>query len=234
MSGIEVAGLVLGAIPLAVKAFKIYAESVSQVKRYRGYRNHLQDLYQDLDSEYIVYLNTCEQLLDGIVDHNAQKTKLLEDPGGDAWRDPELEEKLKRRLARSYENYMETVQGMKSAVEEIKARLKLGPDGKVQLKNANKFREEIHRIKFSIQKPDYEGLIARITRNNLRLSKLTEQNRSLEESRYPKKRKLPDFSKVQSNARHVYKILSAGLQCGQASSCYRLANKHTISQLSGF
>lgn len=74
MSGIEAVGLVLGAIPLAAKAFKVYAESVSTVGRYRKYKHILRDLYQEIDSERIEYLNTCELLLDGIVDDNAQKT----------------------------------------------------------------------------------------------------------------------------------------------------------------
>lgn len=183
MSGIEVVGLVLGAIPLAAKAFKVQAESVSTVGRYRKYKHILRDLYQEIDSERIEYLNTCELLLDGIVDDNIQKTRLLQNPGGDEWQGSELEDRLKRRLAGSYETYMNIIENMNNTVEEINALLKLGPDGKVQLDKTSRFKDELQRIKFSINKANYEELIAKITRNNVSLSKLAEQNRALETSR---------------------------------------------------
>lgn len=131
MSGIEVAGLILGAIPLAVKAFKVYAETVSTVSRYRKYKHSLRDLYHDIGSEYNIYLNICEQLLDGIVEDNTQKAVSLGNPGGDEWRDHRLEEGLKARMAGSYDTFMRIMESMNDAVEEMKALLKLGPDGNV-------------------------------------------------------------------------------------------------------
>lgn len=133
MTGIEVTGLVLGAIPLLVEGFKIYANSVSTVDRYRKYKNNLQDLRRELDSEYVTYQNTCEQLLDGLVEDPNQKADLLESPGGVGWKDKKLEEKLQKRLARSYDSYIEIMEDMKDSVEKIKALLKLGPDGKVNM-----------------------------------------------------------------------------------------------------
>lgn len=237
MSRIEAVGLVLGAIPLAAKAFKVYAESVSTVGRYRKYKHILRDLYQEIDSERIEYLNTCELLLDGIVDDNAQKTRLLQNPGGDEWQGSELEGRLKRRLAGSYETYMKIIENMNNTVEEINALLKLGPDGKVSLERLNqmpfaeallslvkvqldktsRFKDELQRIKFSINKANYEELIAKTTRNNVRLSKLTEQNRALETSRQSIDRKLPDFEIIQKTAIKVYNALSTHLQCDPAT-----------------
>lgn len=217
MSGIEAVGLVLGAIPLAAKAFKVYAESVSTVGRYRKYKHILRDLYQEIDSERIEYLNTCELLLDGIVDDNAQKTRLLQNPGGDEWQGSELEGRLKRRLAGSYETYMKIIENMNNTVKEINALLKLGPDGKVQLDKTSRFKDELQRIKFSINKANYEELIAKTTRNNVRLSKLTEQNRALETSRQSIDRKLPDFEIIQKTTIKVYNALSTHLQCDPAT-----------------
>jgi hypothetical protein len=131
MSGVEVAGLVLGAIPLLVSGLESYIKGVATIKRYFKYKNELKSLLRTLTTEYDIFRNSCEMLLEGLV-HAHKMTLLLKDPGGNLWKDPFIERKLKNRLQSSYVGYLQTVDDMELAVEEFKARLKLGPDGKVR------------------------------------------------------------------------------------------------------
>ena len=130
MSGIEVAGLVLGTIPLIAAGLETYIQGVATIRRYLKYKNELKSLLRALTTEYDIFRNSCEELLEGLVQTRTMAL-LLQDPGGDPWKDPMLEKKLRIRLQGAYTGYLETVDDMNSVVEEFKRRLKL-KDGKVR------------------------------------------------------------------------------------------------------
>ena len=129
MSGIELAGLVLGAIPVVVAGLESYIKGVATIKRYFKYKNELKSLRTSLTTEYDIFRNSCEELLEGLV-QTQRMALLLIDPGGALWKDPAIEKKLRRRLQDAYSGYLETVDDMELAIEEFKRRLKL-KDGKV-------------------------------------------------------------------------------------------------------
>jgi hypothetical protein len=126
----EVAGLVLAAIPILIEGIKAYSKGVSTVTVFLRYQIPLEDLAQVLGAEETIYRNICNQLLQGLVD-NKRKAELLQNPGGNAWRDPELQAGLEERLSTSYDAFNRTVKSMEAAMEEIKKLLKLNSKGKV-------------------------------------------------------------------------------------------------------
>lgn len=129
--GIEVAGLVLGALPLVVEVLKAYTDGISTMGRYLRYKIPLKRLSTELGTEYVVYQNTCERLLDGLFDNNEEREALLREPGGPAWKNPILERELERRLLKGYEPFVNTMNEIDLAVSEIMKLLKFGPDGHV-------------------------------------------------------------------------------------------------------
>lgn len=130
MSGVEAAGLVLGAIPLVVIGLENYIKGVATIKRYFRYRLELESLLRALTTEYDIFRNTCEALLDGVV-RQQKMVMLLKHPGGDLWKDPVIERKLKDRLQGAYSGYLDTVNNMVLVIEEFQKRLKL-KDGRVR------------------------------------------------------------------------------------------------------
>ena len=126
----EVAGLVLATIPLLIEGIKAYSNGVSTVRVFLRYQIPLEDLAQVLGAEETIYRNICNQLLEGLVD-NKRKVELLRNPGGDAWKDPDLQIRLEERLSTSYDTFNRTVKSMKTSMEEIKKLLKLDSKGKV-------------------------------------------------------------------------------------------------------
>lgn len=103
MSGLEVAGLVLGSLPLLISALEHYAEGVGTIKRMIRYKGEVKILQRELKVEYDLFCNTLEQLLDGIV---ASPGPFLDDPFGHLWKDADFDKKLQGRLRVSYAGYV--------------------------------------------------------------------------------------------------------------------------------
>ena len=130
MSGFEIVGVILGALPLVISALEHYAQGASTAKRFWRYKPELKSLLRQIKTENAIFVNTCEALLTGIV-HVDQMAFFLENPGGQLWRDPKIEKKIEERLKGAYEGYSETVVDMNAVLEKFMEKLKLDPAGKV-------------------------------------------------------------------------------------------------------
>ena len=130
MSGFEIVGVILGALPLVISALEHYAQGVSTAKRFWQYKLELKSLLRQIKTENAIFINTCEALLTGIVRVD-QMMLFLKNPGGQIWRDPKIEKKLEERLKGAYEGYAETVVDMKVVLEKFMEKLMLDPVGKV-------------------------------------------------------------------------------------------------------
>ncbi|KAI0425131.1 hypothetical protein F5Y09DRAFT_335209 [Xylaria sp. FL1042] len=82
MSGLEVAGLVLGALPLVIKAVQSYRATLYPIKHVK---RDLDNMERDLEIEQLRLLHTCEALLVGIVPHTKMQS-MIEDPFGPEWK----------------------------------------------------------------------------------------------------------------------------------------------------
>jgi hypothetical protein len=131
MSGLEVAGVVLGALPLVISALEHYANGVQTAKRYLRYKSELKSLILQINTERGIFINTLEQLLGGLV-RIEHMTEFLSNPGKDAWQDAEVDSKLRGRLRGVYKIYLGNVQGMEQSLKSIMEKLALDAEGKVR------------------------------------------------------------------------------------------------------
>jgi hypothetical protein len=134
MSGLEITGVVLGLIPLVIAALDQYADGIRTIKRALKYKTELGNLVHELKAESIIYQDTCEWILDGMVS-SMELEMLVKDPGGPLWSNDKLDKQLKERLGRSYEVYKTTVIDMNDAVREFMAKLDLDDQGNVGQKH---------------------------------------------------------------------------------------------------
>ena len=74
MSGFEVAGVVLGSLPLIISALEHYAEGIATAKRFWRYKTELRSLILQVNTERGIFINTLEQLLTGIM-YNSRRFK---------------------------------------------------------------------------------------------------------------------------------------------------------------
>jgi hypothetical protein len=130
MSGIEVAGIVLGVIPLIISAFEDYREGLESMKGWWMYRPQFLDFIHKVGVQSTLFKSNIEELLTPVVESEAQLVELLRVPGGPAWKGPELEERLKERLRKSYDWYLVVIEDMRRDMEKLKKNLGI-KDGKV-------------------------------------------------------------------------------------------------------
>lgn len=131
MSGLEITGVVLGALPLIISALEHYAEGVNIGKRYFRYKTKLRSLILQISTERGIFVNTVEQVLTGIV-RTEHMAEFLNNVDGGIWKSKHIEAQLGSRLGSVYEVYMDNVKGMKLAIETMMDKLALDPKGKVR------------------------------------------------------------------------------------------------------
>lgn len=131
MSGIEVAGLVLGAIPLVISGLEHYGECAQFIKSIRDYPKEFATMSRRLRVEQATFRNTMELILSSCV-RGRSLEQMLTDPGGKSWDEADIEQELHHILQGSYTVFMETVLSMNEALKDFMSRLRIGPDGKVR------------------------------------------------------------------------------------------------------
>jgi hypothetical protein len=130
MSGFEVAGIVLGSIPFIISVLDDYSAGLQSHPAWRKYEREVRSVVRGLSTEQHVLINTYETLLQDVVP-DSEIDGLVKTPFGPAWGSERLRQSLWARLHRDYDVFLATVNDMMDAVEEIKAKLDLGPDGVV-------------------------------------------------------------------------------------------------------
>jgi hypothetical protein len=130
MSGAEAAGLILAVLPLVMHTVDSYVQGVQTLKRFhtRRYREELEDYKLRIDTQRTEFLNTLELLFDGIVDREDELRDLITNPKGQLWTESTIEAKLRKRLAHSYEVYIQTMWKLYSLLQQINETLGAGAE----------------------------------------------------------------------------------------------------------
>ncbi|KAJ3531366.1 hypothetical protein NM208_g8907 [Fusarium decemcellulare] len=122
MSGIEIAGLVLGAISVAIQTLDICADGLSALRQGQRYKNELQRVTMKLETEQVRLENACEKLFVNLAPQSRIE-QLLKDPLGEVRSEPELERKLRVRLWGSYDNFKRTLVDVRVSINEVTDRI---------------------------------------------------------------------------------------------------------------
>lgn len=130
MSGIEVAGLVLGVLPVVIQALRGYRTILSSI---RNVESDIQALILGLQTEGVRLRTSSELLLEGIVPAD-DIDALLDHPFSEKWEALGVANKLKIRLYDTIPTYQKMVDDMKTVEAELKRSLgfMLQEDGEVR------------------------------------------------------------------------------------------------------
>src|ERR1700761_5388034 len=123
MSGVEVAGFILGAFPLCVSAMEHYEETRKVAGTFLKIRRaHKKDQGKVKDCELMFKLNMKELLLpllrDDIV-NEIEYEQLLANPGGPEWDVDDVKEALEERLSDCSSRYVEILQEMRETMGAV-------------------------------------------------------------------------------------------------------------------
>ncbi|KAF5696849.1 hypothetical protein FMUND_15577 [Fusarium mundagurra] len=202
MSGFEVAGIVLGAFPLAITALDKYREVATRLSLFRMIRREHKKCLDDLEFNHTWFICNLRQLLLPVVVDDDKIEELLAAPGGPGWREPELDDLLQKRLKDGYTLYFAYISEMKRVMDELNGELALDSepvqgnlDSAENLTRSERFRAAIRRegrvfllykMKFSNGESVRKSLLSEFHSYNDRLEKLlglNDENTRLTEQR---------------------------------------------------
>jgi len=123
MSGIEVAGLVLGAFPLTIAALEHYRTTAETLGVFWKIRREYQKWIHGLNICQLAFEQNLEQFLLPLIADEDELQRLISDPGSSEWQNPDLEIRLRQRLPKSYDLYLESIEHIKEVMNDLKSEL---------------------------------------------------------------------------------------------------------------
>ena len=131
MSGIEIAGLVLGGFPLLVSAAELYKEGWEPLMRWKRFRTEFLRFIDAIDIEKQLFDQMLERFLISAEVSQDELQHFLTDPNYHGWHREDLAMTLKSRLGNSYGAFVGSIRTMNELMAELESMLSL-KDGKVR------------------------------------------------------------------------------------------------------
>ncbi|MCJ1428158.1 hypothetical protein MMC29_006066 [Sticta canariensis] len=200
MSGVEVAGVVLGAFPILVNCLQYYRKGFEPLEEWWKFRTSFIRFIDDISHEMMKYTTNMERLLHPIIVDNNSFRALMADAKEPRWTDGSLEILLENRLASQYGRFLRIVDEMEEIVESLKKFLQINKDGDVDWIGSGKKRTwewHLMRVKISFSKG-----------KDKKVRKLTDHNQKLEEILKCSERMIPiiDARKLSESVALLEKI----------------------------
>ncbi|ROW13656.1 hypothetical protein VPNG_04581 [Cytospora leucostoma] len=242
----EVAGFILGVLPMAIDAVDTCQPKLSSLK---SAQRDLKDMKLNLETQQQILQNTCRILLKDIVP-DSQVDAMIADPFGTAWKD--YDEDINTRLHHSSSVFKLTVDAMREAVDELRQKLAVDEHSEATLTDRRSIIEGLKRntrevsftMSFTLRKKDYASILERLKSGNLALYTLASQNKDLEPTRRSGSqaqlvlmiRKLSQgmFIALQSVIGCKYKLHDLGLEIAPRKVKMATANEEQAARLLQF
>lgn len=122
-SGIEIAGLALALLPLFVNQIDVYVRGIEKIKLLRRYKREFKGYSVGLRTQSIFLLNTLEKALEGVVHDEDRVSQLICNPESDGWMDADLQQRMRQKLGRNYEVFVDNMTGLSELLHQLKRKL---------------------------------------------------------------------------------------------------------------
>jgi hypothetical protein len=123
MSGFEIAGVVLGAFPIAIRALDDYREVAKRLKLWNHIRAEYTRCRSNVEFHRVTLASNLRQLILPLLVDDVKVNQLLSDPGGQSWKEPAIEGLIKQRLGDTHELYLKYIEGMERVMEKLNKEL---------------------------------------------------------------------------------------------------------------
>ncbi|KAK3309627.1 uncharacterized protein B0T15DRAFT_8968 [Chaetomium strumarium] len=210
MSGFEVAGVVLGTLPLVITAVEAY---INFLKDWGRITSELKSIHRQLTTERAKLYNVCDQLLGDVVPQKDIEP-MLADPFGPLWQHDQTKTKIRRRLWNSYDSFEETVLEIQKALETVQQRLRIDvtDDGQVKWVEKSWMPREFRKFLYRLDRKDYQEALTVISKGVNDLEVLIRLSVALEPNR--RKRAGGRLTNIlRELSRSVYRALRSSIQC---------------------
>ncbi|KAI6356574.1 hypothetical protein MCOR31_010685 [Pyricularia oryzae] len=128
MSGFEIAGIVLGAFPIAITTIDSYGKVARTVRAWKDIRVAYTRCSEDLKNEQLVFKRHLRELVLPLVVDGNSANELLADPSSQRWKDADVSELLQKKLGESHILYLGFVRRMEETLAELSTEMALDSD----------------------------------------------------------------------------------------------------------
>ncbi|KAF2205847.1 hypothetical protein GQ43DRAFT_361554 [Delitschia confertaspora ATCC 74209] len=229
MSGLEIAGVVLGVLPLFIQALEDYNEGLDPVKAFLRWERELPHFIRKLRNQHVHFQQTLRLLLEPIAT-DSELAEMLAAPAGKLWKEEGMAEKLQDKLQESFQAYQNIITDIERIMKKIASKLDLERAANITQneleamlvanpqKSNNKF-EFKKRVRFGMSKKTIKGLLQELDDCNKELERFTDRSEKLETYRKPTR---PSFAarlqRIQGYAKSLHQVLLSSWTCSCASS----------------
>lgn len=140
MSGVEVVGLVLGAIPLLISGLEHYAEGVETIRKVRHSSAEFRKIKTALIIQHRIFVGSLLVLLKDEVDEYVLAKWIANIQTGAGPPHASIDQTLRLRLGPDYSAYRDGAEAMANTLEEFRLSLQIRQDGKVRLLGLGKIQ----------------------------------------------------------------------------------------------
>lgn len=123
MSGIEIAGLVLGSFPIMLNCLDYYRQGFEPLEEWWNFREHFIAFVDDIEHQMMRYNENMVRLLHPIVVESDSLTALVQNAKDPRWTDGSLTHPLEQRLASEHGRFLRIIQRMEEEVGDLKKLL---------------------------------------------------------------------------------------------------------------
>lgn len=114
MSGIEVVGIVLGALPLAISLFRWYEDLAAANNRLRDFEKLYRNVLRDLEHEELLFRLIIETLVRPLVNdemiHKDDLDRIVNNTDDSSWADQDISEALHQRLGDAHMPFIQVLE----------------------------------------------------------------------------------------------------------------------------
>ncbi|KAF1947079.1 hypothetical protein EJ02DRAFT_440643 [Clathrospora elynae] len=229
MSGIEVAGLVLGCLPLLIQGIESYNEGLDPIKSFMRWERELPQFIRKLRNQHVHYAQTIRILLEPITSE-VELAEMMTDPGSShkLWKSKGIA--LQDKLQESYQAYQSTIGDIERITQKIASKLDLDRATELTRNDleaivaanpikANDRFEFRKRIRFGMSKKTIKALLEELDDCNKELERFTEKSEKIETYRKATK---PSYAtrlqRLQRYAKSLHESLTLCWSCSCKSS----------------
>jgi hypothetical protein len=123
MSGIEIAGLVFGIVPIVVEILKSYRTTKERLHTFRKYGQVIHDVQLRYRVAATSFTNECQLLLRTVIEDKHELAGMIDDPQHAAWLDPTLETRFRTFLERDCTLFEEVIVLIRDVLRDTQAAL---------------------------------------------------------------------------------------------------------------
>lgn len=228
MSGIEVAGLAIGVVPIFVEILKSYGTAKRRLKTLNRYVEVVSDIQLGFQVAAACFNNDCRLILQAVVAHPGEVTAMVEDPSHKIWQEEsdDIEEKLRSLLQEDYELCQSVVVRVRDILRETQKSL-TRLDGDINKNGKQTQKESMRRLwsafNTATKENEYLQQLESLNRWNKTLSRLRKQRCKIKKSRtfssvcITRKTTPRSYQQIRTASQQLGKSLHESWSCTNAS-----------------